>query len=79
VLIDAVAAVIIQSAGQQLTDRYVDFGTAQRAALRMIAQRRGRSLTADEIEHVVDAMSHLPTHPEVPDALAALRASVPEF
>lgn len=58
-----------------LTDQYVDFSTAQRAALRMIAQRRGRTLTADEIEHVVDAMSHLPAHPEVPDALSALAAT----
>jgi 2-haloacid dehalogenase len=58
-----------------LTGHYVDFGTAQRAALRMVAQRRGCSLTTDKIEHVVEAMSHLPAHPEVPDALAALTAT----
>lgn len=58
-----------------LTDQYVDFSTAQRAALRMIAQRRGRTLTTDEIEHVVDAMSQLPAHPEVPGALSALAAT----
>ncbi|HZC51185.1 MAG TPA: haloacid dehalogenase type II [Mycobacterium sp.] len=58
-----------------LIDQYVDFSTAQRAALQMIAQRRGRPLTTDEIEHVVDAMTQLPAHPEVPDALSALAAS----
>ncbi len=58
-----------------LTDRYVDFGTAQRAALHMVAERQGRSLTDDQVEGVVDHMSHLPPHPEVPDALAALAAT----
>ncbi|HEY2296702.1 MAG TPA: haloacid dehalogenase type II [Jatrophihabitans sp.] len=58
-----------------LTDHYVDFGTAQRAALRMIAQRNGRTLTDDQIAHVVDGMTRLPAHPDVPDALAALAAT----
>jgi 2-haloacid dehalogenase len=58
-----------------LTDNYVDFSTAQRAALRMIAQRRDRMLTDNEIEHVVEGMTRLPAHPEVPAALAALAAT----
>ncbi len=58
-----------------LTNQYVDFSTAQRAALRMIALRHGRTLTGDEIEHVVDGMTQLPAHPEVPGALASLAAT----
>jgi len=58
-----------------LTGNYVDFGTAQRAALKMIAQRRERTLTDAEIGHVIDGMIHLPPHPEVPEALADLAAT----
>jgi 2-haloacid dehalogenase len=58
-----------------LSDHYVDFSMAQRAALRMIALRRGRTLADDEIEQVVDGMTQLPAHPEVPGALAALAAT----
>jgi 2-haloacid dehalogenase len=54
-----------------LTGRYVDFSTAQRAALAMLAERQGVELgeTADEI---VGAMRSLPVHAEVPAALDAL-------
>ncbi len=58
-----------------LTGNYVDFSTAQRAALQMIAQRRGSTLSDDEIDHVIDGMTHLPPHPEVSGALAALAAT----
>ena len=58
-----------------LTDQYVDFSAAQRGALRMVAERRGRTLTDHQIEHLVDCMTHLHPHPEVPDALAALAAT----
>jgi 2-haloacid dehalogenase len=57
-----------------ITDRYVDFTTAQRAALAMVAQRRGVSLSADAADRVAATMRALPAHPEVPDALARLRA-----
>jgi 2-haloacid dehalogenase len=55
-----------------LTDRYVDFGEAQRAALAMLAEREGVSLSPGDIESLVGRMSSLPPHPEVPGALAAL-------
>ena len=58
-----------------LTDQYVDFSAAQRGALRMVAERLGRTLTDHQIEHLVDCMTHLNPHPEVPDALAALAAT----
>ena len=58
-----------------LTGRYVDFTTAQRAALAMLAEREGVSLTASDIDGLVGRMSSLPPHPEVPGALAALARS----
>ena len=58
-----------------LTGGYVDFSTAQRAALGMIAERVGRPVTASQIDELVLRMSWLPPHPEVPAALEALRAA----
>lgn len=58
-----------------LTGRYVDFSTAQRAALTMLAQRLGSRVSDAEIAGIVDRMSSLPPHPEVADALAVLRRS----
>jgi 2-haloacid dehalogenase len=56
-----------------LTDRYVDFGTAQRAALRMVAERVGQAVSDEAVDELVQRMNSLPPHPEVPDALARLR------
>ncbi len=58
-----------------LTGGYVDFTTAQYAALRMLAERRGTTLGDDAATAIVDGMSTLPPHPEVPAALARLRSS----
>jgi 2-haloacid dehalogenase len=58
-----------------LTGEYVDFTTAQHAALRMLADRTGTALSDDEARRVVDAMSSLPPHPEVREALARLHGS----
>jgi 2-haloacid dehalogenase len=55
-----------------LTGQYVDFTTAQRAALAMLSEREGVPLTEDDIDGLVALMSSLPPHPEVPGALAAL-------
>jgi hypothetical protein len=55
-----------------LTGEYVDFTTAQHAALRMLAERTGRALSDDDARGVVDAMSSLPPHPEVGEALTPL-------
>ncbi len=57
-----------------LTGRYVDFATAQRAALRMLATRQGTELSEDAIATMVDRMRSLPPHPEVPGALQTLRS-----
>lgn len=56
-----------------LTGRYVDFTTAQRAALRMLAARTGVEIDDATVDRIVGAMEHLPPHPEVPGALGRLR------
>jgi 2-haloacid dehalogenase len=55
-----------------LTGQYVDFTTAQRAALRMTAARAGRPISVSAVETIVDAMRRLPAHAEVPQALGRL-------
>ncbi len=60
-----------------LTGEYVDFSTAQRAALHMLAERQGKSVSDEQAQAMVDRMSSLPPHPEVADALARLRAQTP--
>ena len=57
-----------------LTGQYVDFTSAQQAALRMTAARAGREVTDDDVRPLVDAMRRLPAHPEVPQALGRLRS-----
>jgi 2-haloacid dehalogenase len=56
-----------------LTGEYVDFSTAQNAALRMLAERVGKPVTADQAAEMVHRMDSLPPHPEVPGALRRLR------
>ena len=58
-----------------ITGEYVDFTTAQHAALKMVALRAGKTLPADAIKGIVDGMRHLPPHPDVPDALRKLKAA----
>jgi 2-haloacid dehalogenase len=57
-----------------ITEHYVDFSSAQRAALDMLAQRRGANLPPGAAARVAAAMRTLPAHPEVADALTRLRA-----
>ncbi|GAA1193988.1 haloacid dehalogenase type II [Pseudonocardia alaniniphila] len=58
-----------------LTDQYVDFSTAQRAAMRMLAQRQGVAVSDEDVLTMVGRMESLPPHPEVPAALAKLQPS----
>ena len=55
-----------------ITDRYVDFTSAQRAALDMVAQRRAVTLPPDAADRVAATMRSLSAHPDVADALARL-------
>jgi 2-haloacid dehalogenase len=56
-----------------LSGEYVDFSTAQHAALLMLAERNGLGLTHAQATEMVNEMSSLPPHPEVAGALALLR------
>ena len=56
-----------------LSGEYVDFSAAQHAALLMLAERNGRTITRAEATDMVNRMSSLPAHPEVAGALARLR------
>jgi 2-haloacid dehalogenase len=58
-----------------LTDRYVDFTTAQRAALAMVGSVEGIEVGEDAADRIVEGMRSLPPHPEVAGALEALRAA----
>ncbi len=58
-----------------VTDAYADFGSAGRAALDMIAERRGVRLTDDDRQLILRGMRELPPHPEVREALDHLKAA----
>jgi 2-haloacid dehalogenase len=56
-----------------LTGDYVDFTTAQHAALRMLADRTGHALTGQEADEIVGCMRRLPPYPDVVGALRELQ------
>ena len=56
-----------------ITDRYVDFGIIGRAALMMTAERRGVTLSEEQVASILDGMRHLPPHPEVPASFKRLQ------
>ena len=56
-----------------LTGHYVDYTSAQRAALQMTAARADRRLTVNDVDRVIGAVRSLPPHPEAPEALNRLR------
>jgi 2-haloacid dehalogenase len=58
-----------------ITGQYVDFTTAQHAALEMIALRSGKTLSPSAASAIVDTMQRLPPHPDVPEALRRLKAA----
>jgi 2-haloacid dehalogenase len=56
-----------------ITGRYVDFTSAQHAALTMIAERQDIAVDEEAARRIVGSMRTLPPHPDVPAALARLR------
>ena len=56
-----------------VTGVYEEFGTIGGTALKMVAERRGMSLPDEEAKNILGAISELPPHPEVGEALARLR------
>jgi len=55
-----------------LTGHYVDFTTAQRSALAMLATRQKVTLAQAQSDAIVNGMRTLPPHPEVREAMARL-------
>ena len=58
-----------------IAGEYIDFTTAQRRALRMLAARRGVRLTETDAVAIADQMTHLPPHNDVVPALDRLGRS----
>jgi len=56
-----------------LTGAYVDFTTAQRSALAMLATRQKVALSPAQSDAIVNGMRMLPPHPEVREAMVRLR------
>jgi 2-haloacid dehalogenase len=56
-----------------LTGRYVDFSSAQRAALEMLAAARETELAPADAAAVAETMRRLPAHPDAAPALDRLR------
>ena len=48
-----------------ITGAYADFGSLGRAALRMVAARRGREIGEDDTKLILGTIRSLPPHPEV--------------
>jgi 2-haloacid dehalogenase len=59
-----------------LSGDYIDFTSAQHAALRMLARRAGIDLSDAQAESVVGTMRRLPAHADAAPALERLRAAV---
>jgi 2-haloacid dehalogenase len=57
-----------------LTGTYVDFSTAQRDALAMLANRQKVTLTPAHADAIVNGMRTLPPHPDVRPAMQRLRS-----
>lgn len=58
-----------------VTGEYADFGATGRAALQMVAARRGRQLSDDDTSLILGTVRRLPPHPEVRAALERLSAA----
>lgn len=58
-----------------LTGRYVDFPSAQRAALAMLAEATGTRVDPDDADRITDQMRRLPPHPDAAPALDRLGAA----
>jgi 2-haloacid dehalogenase len=57
-----------------ITGPYADFGSIGRAALAMVARRRGHALTDEQTMQILGTITKLPPHPEVAAALERLAA-----
>src|SRR5918998_6613206 len=55
------------------TGAYSDFGSVGAAALEMVAEREGVSLSDEDRQRILGGMRELPPHPEVRESLERLR------
>ena len=58
-----------------VTGAYSDFGKIGGAALEMIAERQGVTLSDEDKQQILGGMRSLPPHPEVAEGLSRLRAA----
>ena len=58
---------------ETLTGRYRDFGEIGVSALKAVAQKNTATLSEDKIKHILDRMTKLEAHPDVPGALKKLK------
>lgn len=58
---------------ETMTGRYCDFGDIGISALKMIAQKHTATLSEDKIQHILDRITKLAAHPDVPGALKKLK------
>ena len=67
---------VLQSAlALTLIEAYVDFGAIAADALEMVAERQGLAISAGDRVAILSGMRTLPSHPEVPAALARLQGA----
>lgn len=67
------AQLILYSQALTLAGEYVAFGELGGAVLKMVADTRRQPLSAENVLSVKQAISSMPSHPEVPAALHRLR------
>ncbi len=58
---------------ETVTGVYTDFGTIGGAALEMLVERQGASLSDEDKQQILGGMQELPPHPEVTENLSRLR------
>ena len=66
--------VLLTSMTITVTGDYTDFAKVGGAALHMVAERRGESVTDEQATRILQGMRSLPAHPEAAGALELLRA-----
>ncbi|WP_194715276.1 haloacid dehalogenase type II [Noviherbaspirillum soli] len=69
------AELILYSQALSLSSRYAPFGQLAVAVLKMVAEIKNVSLTADDLEDFKDVMGRLPAHQDAAPALEMLRSA----
>ncbi len=67
--------VLLTSMTATLTDGYADFASVATAALGMVAERRGLTVSDGQRTEILQGLRSLPAHPEAPVALNTLKSN----